>query len=439
MPGASLGILTTTRSGFSRTVVTSGVVSTRTGVAATPDTLFQMGSISKVWTATLIMQLVEEGLLDLDSPVRNILPDFAVADAVATETVTTRHLLTHTSGIDGDVFIDGGRGDDCVERYVASLKSTVQLFAPGTDWSYCNTGFVIAGRIIEVLRGKSWDAVLRERIIEPLGLTKTTTLPEETALHRAAVGHVGAADDLEQTPQFLIPRSMGPAGLINSTAEDLLLFAQDSMREDPILLQRSTHLAMLEERRQIGDVSSADIMGTTWLLHNWGGVLAHGHNGGTLGQQSFLRVVPSCGLAVVLMANGGAMDALSGDLLAEVIGSIGGVSVTPAFSPGDPHTRVTSSPEELDALCGLYRDAAADFVLERTGGSLTARRTDHIDPSVTAESAESVSLSLIEVHPGVFATQLPQSAGWIRITFSDNGSTQLLHVGSRAYPRVNNR
>ena len=439
VPGASLGILTTTRSGFSRTVVTSGVVSTRTGVAATPDTLFQMGSISKVWTATLIMQLVEEGLLDLDSPVRNILPDFAVADAVATETVTTRHLLTHTSGIDGDVFIDGGRGDDCVERYVASLKSTVQLFAPGTDWSYCNTGFVIAGRIIEVLRGKSWDAVLRERIIEPLGLTKTTTLPEETALHRAAVGHVGAADDLEQTPQFLIPRSMGPAGLINSTAEDLLLFAQDSMREDPILLQRSTHLAMLEERRQIGDVSSADIMGTTWLLHNWGGVLAHGHNGGTLGQQSFLRVVPSCGLAVVLMANGGAMDALSGDLLAEVIGSIGGVSVTPAFSPGDPHTRVTSSPEELDALCGLYRDAAADFVLERTGGSLTARRTDHIDPSVTAESAESVSLSLIEVHPGVFATQLPQSAGWIRITFSDNGSTQLLHVGSRAYPRVNNR
>ena len=447
VPGASLGILTTTRSGFSRTVVTSGVVSTRTGVAATPDTLFQMGSISKVWTATLIMQLVEEGLLDLDSPVRNILPDFAVADAVATEMVTTRHLLTHTSGIDGDVFIDGGRGDDCVERYVASLKSTVQLFAPGTDWSYCNTGFVIAGRIIEVLRGKSWDAVLRERIIEPLGLTKTTTLPEETALHRAAVGHVGGAavghvggaDNLEQTPQFLIPRSMGPAGLINSTAEDLLLFAQDSMREDPVLLRRSTHLAMLEERRQIGDVSSADIMGTTWLLHNWGGVLAHGHNGGTLGQQSFLRVVPSCGLAVVLMANGGAMDALSGDLLAEVIGSIGGVSVTPAFSPGDPHTRVTSSPEELDALCGLYRDAAADFVLERTGGSLTARRTDHIDPSVTAESAESVSLSLIEVHPGVFATQLPQSAGWIRITFSDNGSTQLLHVGSRAYPRVNNR
>ncbi|GAA3202113.1 hypothetical protein GCM10020255_107310 [Rhodococcus baikonurensis] len=204
VPGASLGILTTTRSGFDRTVVTSGVVSTRTGVAATPDTLFQMGSISKVWTATLIMQLVEEGLLDLDAPVRNILPDFAVDDAVATATVTTRQLLTHTSGIDGDVFIDGGRGDDCVERYVAALKSTVQLFAPGTDWSYCNTGFVIAGRIIEVLRGKSWDAVLRERIIEPLGLAKTTTLPEETALHRAAVGHVGGGDNLAQTPQFLI-------------------------------------------------------------------------------------------------------------------------------------------------------------------------------------------------------------------------------------------
>src|SRR3546814_15974754 len=101
------------------------------------------------------MQPVEEGLLDLDSPVRNILPDFAVADAVATETVTTRHLLTHTSGIDGDVFIDGGRGDDCVERYVASLKSTVQIFAPGTAWSYLTPGFVIPGTNIEVSRGKN--------------------------------------------------------------------------------------------------------------------------------------------------------------------------------------------------------------------------------------------------------------------------------------------
>ena len=168
VPGASLGILTQPAADspapWSRPVSSVPAPASR----LRPDTLFQMGSISKVWTATLIMQLVEEGLLDLDSPVRNILPDFAVADAVATETVTTRHLLTHTSGIDGDVFIDGGRGDDCVERYGRITEINGAALRPRHRLVVLQHRLRDRGRIIEVLRGKSWDAVLRERIIEPL-------------------------------------------------------------------------------------------------------------------------------------------------------------------------------------------------------------------------------------------------------------------------------
>ncbi len=166
-----------------------------TGVPATSDSLFQIGSISKVWTATLALQLVDEGLLDLDAPVAEVLPELRLADPDVTKQVTMRHLLTHTSGIDGDVFTDTGRGDDCIEKYVAKLTDVAQNHPLGATWSYCNSGFALAGRVIEKLTGRTWDAALAERILIPLGLKHTVTLPEEALLYRVAVGHVGEETD----------------------------------------------------------------------------------------------------------------------------------------------------------------------------------------------------------------------------------------------------
>jgi len=88
--------------------------------------------------------------------------------------------------------------------------------------SYCNTGYSVIGRVIEKVTSQIWDQVLRERIITPLGLTHTDTLPEEALMFRAAVGHV----EDELAPMWMLPRSCGPSGLINSTAEDLLTFAR---------------------------------------------------------------------------------------------------------------------------------------------------------------------------------------------------------------------
>ena len=86
-----------------------------------------------------------------------------------TRTVTLRHLLTHTSGIDGDVFTDTGRGDDCLERYVAELSGVVQNHPLGATWSYCNSGYILVGRIVEHLTGTTWDQALRERLDRPAG------------------------------------------------------------------------------------------------------------------------------------------------------------------------------------------------------------------------------------------------------------------------------
>src|SRR5687768_3897250 len=105
LPGAAIGVL---KDG-DVVEAAAGVINVDTGVEATPDTLFQIGSQGKTWTAVVIMQLVDEGLLDLDEPVQTYLPGFKVADPEVSAAVTLRHLLAHTSGIDGDYFEDFGR------------------------------------------------------------------------------------------------------------------------------------------------------------------------------------------------------------------------------------------------------------------------------------------------------------------------------------------
>ena len=111
------------------------------GLPVPADALFLPGSIGKLYTATLVMMLVDEGKLDLDTPIRHYLPDFEVRDAHARDTVTARHLLTHTSGFDGDHFTDTGRGDDALARYVAGCADLPQIVDPGRIWSYSNSGY----------------------------------------------------------------------------------------------------------------------------------------------------------------------------------------------------------------------------------------------------------------------------------------------------------
>ena len=219
VPGAALGIW----SDGQEILAAHGVLNAATQVLVTTDSVFQVGSITKLWTATMIMQLVDEGLLSLDTTVSEVLPGARLGAADVGGQVTVRHLLTHTSGIDGDVFTDTGRGDDCVERYVGLLAEVPSVFAPGATYSYCNSGYVLLGRIIEVIDGQSWDESLRERLTGPLAATQTVTLPEEAILRRAAVGH-----HRDGTPVHVwgLPRSVGPAGLITATAGDLLTFAR---------------------------------------------------------------------------------------------------------------------------------------------------------------------------------------------------------------------
>ena len=228
VPGAQLGILRIGRDGAQDEQVTlaTGVLHLGTGQPATTDSVWQIGSISKVWTATVVMQLIDEGKIALHTPVKEIIEDLELRDPEVTEKVTIHHLLTHTSGIDGDVFTDTGRGDDVLEKYVARLGEAAQNHPLGATWSYCNSGYVLLGRVIEVVTGQTWDEAMKERLFTPLGLTRTGTLPEEAMIHAFAMGHLGTGDDIAPAPVWGLPRSCGPAGLITATAADVLAFAR---------------------------------------------------------------------------------------------------------------------------------------------------------------------------------------------------------------------
>src|SRR4029077_5164128 len=99
--------------------------------------------------------------------------------------ITTRQLLGHTAGFEGDIFTDTGVGDDCGEKSLGVQDALPQLFAPGEQVFYNNAGFVVLGRLVEVLRGKPYDECLKEYLFAPLGLTHAATGPYEAILFRA--------------------------------------------------------------------------------------------------------------------------------------------------------------------------------------------------------------------------------------------------------------
>jgi CubicO group peptidase (beta-lactamase class C family) len=290
----------------------AGMVNTATRVETTPDTLFQIGSITKVYTATLIMQLADEGRIDLDAPAITCLPSLRFADPEQTARVTVRHLLTHTSGVDGDYFEDFGRGDDAVARYVDACARLPFIFPLGEMWSYCNAGFVVLGRIIETMTGTTWEQALRDRLVAPIGATRTVTFPEEALLHRTAAGHFGLVPEAPAlAPVWGMPRAQAPAGSTPcSTVEDLLRFARLHLHggRAPDGKQILSEAAVREMQRTQVDLppqpgEGAAHWGLGWMLFDWGGRRVIGHDGGTVGQQSSLRILPDENVAVAVLTN----------------------------------------------------------------------------------------------------------------------------------------
>jgi CubicO group peptidase (beta-lactamase class C family) len=439
VPGASLAVLSD--DGVSSAA--SGVLNLDTGVEATTDSLFQIGSITKVWTATMVSQLVEEGLVELDGPVARYLPGFRVADESVSATATIRHLLTHTSGIDGDHFADTGRGDDALERYVESCARLRQVHPLGATMSYCNTGFSVLGRVIEVVTGDVWDTALQKRLVEPLGLTHTATLPEDVLRHRAAIGHVQPpGQDVPRTASaWGLPRSAGPAGAICSTASEVVEFARLHLRGGEAaggsrMLSRDSVDAMQERLVVVpsgGRGMFSRHWGLGWSIFEWNGRTVIGHDGGTIGQAAFLRVVPDAGVAVALLTNGGKPVGLFRELCGAVLQEVAGVEM-----PADPVPPERPLAFDPSAYVGTYeRESTSIEVVARGGGMVAVETVTGLAAELTPEPFE-LPFLLLDEEDDVFLTEHPAAPGmWLPVRFLTlpDGS-RCLHIGGRATPKT---
>lgn len=322
VPGVAIGLITPAveaHAGF-------GVGSVETRLPVDESTIFQCGSISKVYTTTAIMRLIEQGKLDLDRPVRAYLPTLALTDEGVARAVTLRHLLTHTAGWHGDYIDDHGRGEDALARYVADFARTPQIAPLGRLFSYNNAAFALAGRLIEVVTEQPYETALRALLLDPLGMDETWFFARDVITRRFAVGHAPGKDGpsvAHGSPPFAgweLPGGSNPAGGVAPSIRDLMKLARFQLGDGTVpsgerLLTEATLRAMQSPQFAKGPASAPDEqMGFGWHLSTVDGETLLTHNGGALGFLSALNLVPTRGVAVGILTN----SASAAPLLQEV-------------------------------------------------------------------------------------------------------------------------
>jgi CubicO group peptidase (beta-lactamase class C family) len=300
VPGAAVGVL----HDHAIYVAGVGVTSVEDPLPVTPQTLFQIGSTSKTFTATAAMQLVEEGRLDLDMRVRDYLPDFRLQSEQDAARLTVRDLVTHHTGYVGDYFRDTGRGDDAIAKIVAKMANSRQLVPAGTTFSYSNAGFYVLGRIVEVLREEPFEQVIRERIFAPLEMTHSFYFAEECIAYPTAMKHIVTRDGPKVARPWNVPRSIAPGGGITSNVIDQLRYAALHVGSDESsnVLPRRALEYMQAVQRPAG--SMCEWIGVSWMLDDAGdGQSLAKHGGSTTGHESSFELIPARGFAVTVLTN----------------------------------------------------------------------------------------------------------------------------------------
>ena len=298
VPGVAVGILHKGKEfvhGF-------GITNVEHPLPVTVDTLFQIGSITKTFTGTMLMRLAEQGAVDLDAPVRRYIKDFRLHDKRVAEKVTVRHLLTHMGGWVGDYFNNFGHGDDALEKMVKDIAKLPQVQPLGTIWSYNNTGFNVAARIVEIVTKRPYEQAAQEMLLDPLGLKMSFFYPSDILFtHRFVVGHQKVKGKVRVARPWAIGRAGNGVGGIVSTVRDLLKYARFHMSNGKKNV--ITGKSLWEMRKQQADAGPRGGMGITWFIRKVGDLTIYAHGGATHGQQAYFFFIPEKDFACAILTN----------------------------------------------------------------------------------------------------------------------------------------
>jgi D-alanyl-D-alanine carboxypeptidase len=294
IPGLSLKII---RDGKEIKTAAYGFANLELKVRAKPETVFEIGSITKQFTAAGILSLAQEGKLSVDDKISKFLPQ----TPPAWTNITVRHLLTHTSGIKSYTGLDGFEltGHLTQQQFIAKLGALPLEFAPGDEWKYCNSGYNLLGFIIENVSGKKYWDFMREKIFDPLGMSSTTNRNPMAIIPNRADGY-------EKKGQALINRDYDltdvfSAGEIASTVGDLAKW-NASLDTERILGSASKSQMWTPGKLNNGKTTG---YGFGWRVEPFQGHKNIAHGGSTSGFSAGLQRFPDDKISVIILCNSG--------------------------------------------------------------------------------------------------------------------------------------
>ena len=292
IPGVALAVV---KDGREIKAAAYGLANLELSVPVQSNTVFEIGSLTKQFTAASILLLQQQGKLSVDDRISQHLPDIPGAWT----NITIRHLLTHTSGIKS---YTGMKGFEFAKhlsqkQFIGALAVVKPDFAPGEAWKYSNSGYNLLGFIVENLSGQSYWQFLRERVWRPLGMNATTERDPGVIITNRAAGY-------EQTNRLHINRDYDltdvySAGAIVSTVGDLALWNRALDAEQ--LLTRESKLQMWTPARLNGGQPTS--YGFGWYIQPLDGHRNLAHNGATSGFSASVQRFPDDGLSVIVLTN----------------------------------------------------------------------------------------------------------------------------------------
>jgi CubicO group peptidase (beta-lactamase class C family)/uncharacterized pyridoxamine 5'-phosphate oxidase family protein len=326
-----------------------GMADVEHGLAVTPQTKFRIGSITKQFTATLILKLQEEGKLSVTDKLSKYIPDFPRGGEV-----TLTHLLTHTSGIHGYTerpgFMETVTKPITTVELVNLFKNDPYDFDPGTKWRYDNSGYALLTYIIEKVTGGTYSDFLQKTLLTPLGMTNTGVHHSDAELQNVALGYQYKEGKFSRAVNWDMSRASG-AGSIYSTVEDLFKWSE-AVFNGKVLSEASLKAAFTPVK-VADNIESGGGYGFGWFLGTLRGSQEIQHSGGLPGFSSYLMRLPKEKFTVVVLANSEPCGpgVQPGALANETTGFYLGERLAPRATN---KVNSTISSKALDAITGLY-------------------------------------------------------------------------------------
>ncbi len=344
IPGLSIAVL---RDGVVVHAGGYGLANVEHEVPATEHTMYQLASVTKQFTATVVMQLVEESRLTLSTPLRSVLPD--VPDAWSA--VTVAQLLNHTSGIPSYTSVpDFGslmRKDFTPAELIALVRDRPMDFAPGEKWRYNNSGYVLLGMMIEKITGKPWGTVLEARLFKPAGMATARVNDHSIVVPHRAQGYAWENGVLKNG-EYVSPTQPYAAGALLVSVLDLAKW-DETLAKRPVLSPAS--LAAMYAPAPIAD-GKTHPYGFGWSVSPYRGHTRYGHSGGIPGFSTYYARFVDDKLSVIVLANEGSGGA---ERIANGIAEI----YIPALREGAPKPIPDSNPTETAFLKSVVTTMAA--------------------------------------------------------------------------------